>query len=390
MESVSGIVSCIVTKAAEYSIYPIINHVKYLSNHRKNVETLKHQAEKLKVARDRVQHSVDAALRNGKEIEGDVDKWLSAVDTKILEQVEKVTQDEEKAKKKCFVGLCPNFWTRYKLSLKAAEEAKAVAELLEQGKFDEVSYPVPLQGITITPFKGYEDFESRTLVLNGIMEALNDDSVSVIGVHGMGGIGKTMLVKEIARKFVSRHLESLQLCSINTKRIWHSQTYPWLSNLKSLFINECGNLEHLLSPSLANSMVQLQRFQILDCESLREIIFIEKIEEEKIDVICFPRLNFLRIEGLRNLIFFCSRNYNIKFPLLKELEIENCPKLKEFICQTSTKSSIQALFSEKVAVPSLERMTISYLSYVKMIFDNELAPEYLTVCKCFKCGDVNH
>ncbi|MFQ6647272.1 hypothetical protein Gotur_019025 [Gossypium turneri] len=129
--------------------------------------------------------------------------------------------------------------------------------------------------------------------------------------------------------------------------LFNKQTYPWLSNLTSLFINKCGNLEHLLSPSLANSMVQLQRFQILDCESLREIIFIEKIEEEKIDVICFPRLNFLRIEGLRNLIFFCSRNYNIEFPLLKELEIEDCPKLKEFICQTSTKSSIQPLFSEK-------------------------------------------
>ncbi|KAG4128055.1 hypothetical protein ERO13_D10G253700v2 [Gossypium hirsutum] len=214
MDFVIAIVSSIVAKAAEYTISPIINHVKYLSNHQQNVEILKHQAEKLKVARDRVQHSVDAALRNGKEIQGDVDKWLSAVDTRILEQVEKVTQDEEKAKKKCFVGLCPHFWTRYKLSLKAAEEAKAVAELLEQGKFDEVSYPVPLQGIAITPFKGYEDFESRTLVLNGIMEALNDDSVSVIGVHGMGGIGKTMLVKEIARKVKGNLFDSVVIATV--------------------------------------------------------------------------------------------------------------------------------------------------------------------------------
>ncbi|XP_052880953.1 probable disease resistance protein At4g27220 [Gossypium arboreum] len=214
MDFVVAIVSSIVAKSAEYTISPIINHVKYLSNHQQNVETLKHQAEKLKVARDRVQHSVDAALRNGKEIEGDVDKWLSAVDTKILEQVEKVTQDEEKAKKKCFVGLCPDFWTRYKLSLNAPEEAKAVAELLEQGKFDEVSYPVPLQGITVTPFKGYEDFESRTLVLNEIMEALKDDSVSVIGVHGMGGIGKTTLVKEIARKVKGNLFDSVVIATV--------------------------------------------------------------------------------------------------------------------------------------------------------------------------------
>ncbi|KAH1045334.1 hypothetical protein J1N35_036118 [Gossypium stocksii] len=200
MDFVIGIVSSIFTKAAEYTIPPIMNHVKYLSNHQQNVQNLKDQAEKLKAERERVQHSVDAAKRNGKEIERDVSNWMSAVDRKISEQVEKVMQDEEKAKKKCFIGLCPNLWTRYKHSLKAAQEAKAVAELLEQGKFDGVSYPVPVQSIADPPVKGYEEFQSRTSVLNEIMEALKDDSVSVIGVHGMGGIGKTTLVEVIARK----------------------------------------------------------------------------------------------------------------------------------------------------------------------------------------------
>ncbi|KAG8479955.1 hypothetical protein CXB51_024988 [Gossypium anomalum] len=214
MEFVIGIVSSIFTTAAEYTISPIINHVKYLSSHQQNVETLKDQAEKLKVARDRVQHSVDAAQRNGEEIEHDVNNWMSAVERKIPQQVEKVMQDDEKAKKKCFIGLCPNFWTRYKYSLKVAEEAKAVAELLEQGKFDGVSYPVPLQSITVPPVKGYEDFESRTLVLNKIMEALKDDSVSVIGVHGMGGIGKTTLVKEIARKVKEKLFDSVVIATV--------------------------------------------------------------------------------------------------------------------------------------------------------------------------------
>ncbi|KAG4181673.1 hypothetical protein ERO13_A10G241766v2, partial [Gossypium hirsutum] len=149
---------------------------------------------------ERVQRSVDADLRSGKEIRDDVNNWLSAVDRKIHKQEEKVTQDEEKAKKKCFVGLCPNIWTRYKLSLEAAEKAKAVAKLLEQSKFPEVAYRVALQDITVPQVKGYEEFESRTSVLNEIMEALKDNSVSVIGVHGMGGVGKTTLVKEIARK----------------------------------------------------------------------------------------------------------------------------------------------------------------------------------------------
>ncbi|KAK8277403.1 hypothetical protein V6Z12_D10G265700 [Gossypium hirsutum] len=189
MEFVIAIVGSIVAKAVEYTISPIKNHVKYLSNHQKYVETLKNRANRLKDARDGVQHSVDAAKRN-------------------------VIQDEEKAKKKCFIGLCPNFRTRYKLSLKAEEEAKAVAELLEHGKFERVSYRVASQGIVVAPVKGYEEFESRMSILNGIMEALKDDSVSVVGVHGMGGIGKTTMVKEIARKVKGKLFDSVVIATV--------------------------------------------------------------------------------------------------------------------------------------------------------------------------------
>ncbi|MBA0725855.1 hypothetical protein Golax_022413, partial [Gossypium laxum] len=156
--------------------------------------------------------------------------------------------------------------------------------------------------------------------------------------------------------------------------MWHNQTNYWISNLRSLIIKGGCKFEHLLSPSVARSMVQLQRFDIADCMCLREMIFTEeiKVEEERKDVICFPQLNSLRIGNLPNLIFFCSGNYTIEFPLLKELEIEGCPRLKAFISQTSNQSGMQALFNEKVVVPSLETMTIFQLSNVKMIFQNDL------------------
>ncbi|TXG75178.1 hypothetical protein ES332_1Z008600v1 [Gossypium tomentosum] len=161
-------------------------------------------------------------------------------------------------------------------------------------------------------------------------------------------------------------------CSTKPLLLSNKQTCHWVTNLRSLIIKGCGKLEHLLSPSLARSLVQLQCFEIEDCNCLRDIILTEEIDEERKDVICFPRLNSLYIDGLPNLIFFNSGNHNIEFPLLKELRIRRFPKLIEFISQNSNQSGMHALFSEKVAVPSLEDMHISDLSNVKMIFYNDL------------------
>ena len=56
--------------------------------------------------------------------------------------------------------------------------------------------------------KGYETFETRTPTLLGINEALRDVGVSMIGVYGMSGVGKTMLVREVARQAHSEKIQS--------------------------------------------------------------------------------------------------------------------------------------------------------------------------------------
>ncbi|KAK8593754.1 hypothetical protein V6N12_045828 [Hibiscus sabdariffa] len=77
MEFVIGIGVSFVTKAAEYMIHPI----KYISDHEKNVKTLKDRAERLEDARTSVQHSIDEAKRNGEEIEDEVVNWMSKAST---------------------------------------------------------------------------------------------------------------------------------------------------------------------------------------------------------------------------------------------------------------------------------------------------------------------
>ncbi|RVW23761.1 Disease resistance protein RPS2 [Vitis vinifera] len=57
----------------------------------------------------------------------------------------------------------------------------------------------------------YEAFESRASTFNKIMDALRDDEINLFGVVGMGGVGKTTLVKQVAQQTKQQHLFTAQL-----------------------------------------------------------------------------------------------------------------------------------------------------------------------------------
>ncbi|GLT52107.1 hypothetical protein SLA2020_254680 [Shorea laevis] len=128
--------------------------------------------------------------------------WLPNANS-LIEAAHKLTADaEENAKKKCFFGLCLNPISRYQLSKNAKENSEAIVDLLGKPcvlNLPNSYIPAPPKEVA-APVKGFEDFYSRKDVLERIMEALQSQSSSIIGMHGMPGMGKTMLAKEVKRK----------------------------------------------------------------------------------------------------------------------------------------------------------------------------------------------
>ncbi|XP_062082762.1 disease resistance protein RPS2-like isoform X2 [Humulus lupulus] len=154
--------------------------------------------QELKNARDRLQHRVEEARNNCQEIEADVQRWLSSV-RQISEEAEKFLNHEGHAKAVCSCGSLPHLVRRHQLSRTAKKMSFDVCAASEKSKFDTISYLPPLESsFAIT--KGYETFDSRRELLEGIMAAVGDANRSRIGLYGMGGIGKTMLAKEIAKR----------------------------------------------------------------------------------------------------------------------------------------------------------------------------------------------
>ncbi|KAL4376293.1 hypothetical protein GQ457_02G040600 [Hibiscus cannabinus] len=169
-------------------------------NYRKAVSDFEDKVEALKAKRDRLLLDVDAAEKNGDGICPNVKSWLIKAHDVVNSKYNEVKGLEDRASNKCFVGLCPNLKARYQLSRKAKEEASAVDELLQQVGFDRISSTNVPRSIVDLPAKDFEDFDSRKQSFNNIMEAVKDPNVNIVGVHGMSGVGKTTLVKEVMRQ----------------------------------------------------------------------------------------------------------------------------------------------------------------------------------------------
>ncbi|KAF7147946.1 hypothetical protein RHSIM_Rhsim03G0035100 [Rhododendron simsii] len=191
----------ILAQVAYNLIAPILRQFGYMCYFDSNITELETQLKGLKRTREDVQMGVmDENCRKVRKVGRTVDAWLTRAD-EVTTEAEGIIQDKAKVEEGFLNGWCPNLKLRYSLSREAEKKTKVVADLKADGvQYTQSSYGPPPACLETITNRDFMEFESQRLIMEEIIKALKHDEINLIGVCGMGGVGKTTMVIKVAKR----------------------------------------------------------------------------------------------------------------------------------------------------------------------------------------------
>lgn len=165
----------------------------------KRIQKLEAALEELNEVRDDLKKQVDQAELLGLTLSSQVKGWLARVE-RVGSEVTLI-RDDMNLKKQCLCCCNANCVSRHEFSKRVTEKLILVTDLKGKGKL-EVGLPdglllVPVVEIPNRPVVGLD------LMLDNVQTLLREENVGTIGIYGMGGVGKTTLLKCINNGLLS-------------------------------------------------------------------------------------------------------------------------------------------------------------------------------------------
>lgn len=168
---------------------------RYLNQHRKleeNVNELRRKVNDLNIRKQDLKLKKEAEIRCRKVVKKEVENWF--------ETVQSINVEMEKIEMKFRVV---SYSSRARLGRFVCRKIEEVERIYQQGSFPEgvaVDGP-PATGVTLLT----TDLEGQMGVKEQICEYLRGDDIGMIGVCGMGGIGKTTILKHINNQLLKEN-----------------------------------------------------------------------------------------------------------------------------------------------------------------------------------------
>ncbi|XP_021806003.1 probable disease resistance protein At5g63020 [Prunus avium] len=174
----------------------------YVRKLQENLQALTTSLQELKSLKNDVQREVELAERQLrlKRLER-VNNWIlsvEALEAEINEVI--VSHSTQEIEKLCCGGYCSkNYRSSYKYGKKVASKLVEVETLKSKGDFEEVAAEsLPTALVDVIPSEPTVGMEP---IFDQVWRHVEDEQVGMIGLYGMGGVGKTTLLTQIHNNF---------------------------------------------------------------------------------------------------------------------------------------------------------------------------------------------
>ncbi|ERN19559.1 hypothetical protein AMTR_s00062p00089640 [Amborella trichopoda] len=180
---------------------PLIQQIGYLINLQDNVEEMRRQKEELCERKKDVMIEVAAAEREGMTPTNQVREWLNRSD--IIEAEVDQLDKNYRERNGCLGGHFPACYSRHKLGREVANKLKDVASHKDKAAFERVAFNPPPLMVEEKPVASIAGQTTTNKTLNDIMSLFREEEVGIIGIYGMGGVGKTTLIKHVNNHLIA-------------------------------------------------------------------------------------------------------------------------------------------------------------------------------------------
>jgi len=158
------------------------------------IRAMSREMKELGSRRDDVERCVSIAVEQGMKPTSQLQWWMESVES--LERDATVIQDDFRSRPSSW-----SLWSAYQISKRADEMRSLARSLKSKGDFETVATQVCSNLFMEMP--GNECI-GREPMLEEMYALMQDDSVSMVGIHGMAGVGKSTLLHAFHNGMVSR------------------------------------------------------------------------------------------------------------------------------------------------------------------------------------------
>ncbi|KAL4619209.1 hypothetical protein ACB092_06G063400 [Castanea dentata] len=197
MEVLAAAVGALVVTPAKLLCHCVCSKINTTINVQSNLDDVEKEMKSLTDRRKEIIHETEAAKKEGSQIRAPIITWLEDV-----EQLQpRVNRIHENKPSTCFL----NFSKRYKGSREVEEILDNIKRLLEAGKFPQgLVYPTRVpRAVEHIPGPSIQGQTTASKALEKTMRLLSDDRFQRIGIWGLGGVGKTTMVRTINNELQS-------------------------------------------------------------------------------------------------------------------------------------------------------------------------------------------